>query len=122
LGGQAEPLYVVDIDPASEQVVVGSREDLKRESFKVGELHWVAPEQLQASRRDVHAREFEAIVQVRSRHRGVKSRVLVAADGSCRVSWVEDWTSVSPGQAAVFYDLKNEEVLGGGRIERDASR
>jgi tRNA U34 2-thiouridine synthase MnmA/TrmU len=29
---------------------------------------------------------------------------------------------VSPGQAAVFYDLKNEEVLGGGRIERDASR
>jgi len=122
LGGQAEPLYVVDIDPASEQVVVGSREDLKRESFKVGELHWVAPEQLQASRRDVHAREFEAIVQVRSRHRGVKSRVLVAADGSCRVSWVEDWASVSPGQAAVFYDLKNEEVLGGGRIERDASR
>ncbi len=120
LGGQAEPLYVIDIDPALDQVVVGSRDDLKRESFQVGEVHWVAPELVQTGGQSNMPREFDSIVQVRSRHRGVRAKVRVDSSGSCRVSWIDDWAAVAPGQAAVFYDLCNEEVLGGGRIEREA--
>lgn len=43
IGGLAEPVYVVDLDPQTNQVIVGSREDLKREGFVVNEMHWVNP-------------------------------------------------------------------------------
>lgn len=121
LGGQSEPLYVIDIDPAADQVLVGPRDELKREGFSVGELHWVNPMLVRAAQAGSVAHEFESIVQVRSRHRGVRAKVSISASGACRVHWLEDWAAVSPGQAAVFYDLKNEEVLGGGRIERDSA-
>ena len=119
LGGQAEPLYVVDIDPLSDQVVVGTRDDLKRESFAVSDLHWISPKLLDAATRGPFPVEFEAIVQVRSRHRGVKAKVSIESASRCVVSWHDDWAAVSPGQAAVFYDSElNQEVLGGGRILR----
>lgn len=119
LGGQAEPLYVVDIDPGSNQVVVGTREDLKRESFSVSELHWINPGILRSVEAGNFPIQFDAFVQVRSRHRGVRARVSVDSANSCAVLWQDDWAAVSPGQAAVFYDPdRNEEVLGGGRIVR----
>jgi tRNA U34 2-thiouridine synthase MnmA/TrmU len=61
-------------------------------------------------------KEREVIVQVRSRHRGVRATVQVLAPDRCLVSWNDDWAAVSPGQAAVMYDLNNEELLAGGRI------
>ena len=118
LGGHAEPLYVVDIDPAQDRVIVGPKEDLKRESFPVREMHLVSP----ALRRRVAEMrspfEFDAVVQVRSRHRGVKAIVRMLSDTEATVLWRDDWAAVSPGQAAVMYDLENEELLAGGRISR----
>jgi len=38
------------------------------------------------------------------------------------VHFKEQWTAVSPGQAAVLYDEKNEVVLAGGVILKDDDR
>ena len=123
LGGSPEPLYVVDIDAASDRVIVGPRNDLKREGFQVEDMQWVNPELLRRMQ-DVDGGagyEQELIVQVRSRHQGVRARMHVIDPQRCQISWCEDWAAVSPGQAAVMYDLNNEELLAGGRIAKESA-
>lgn len=116
LGGNAEPLYVVEIDVAQDRVIVGPKEDLKRESFMVSEMHWVSPRWRREILEGTGDAEREVTVQVRSRHRGVRAKVRVLSQDRCLVSWNDDWAAVSPGQAAVMYDVHNEELLAGGRI------
>ena len=123
LGGSSEPLYVVDIDAARDRVIVGPRNDLKREGFLVEDMQWVNPELLRRMQEvDGGAGyEQELIVQVRSRHQGVRARMHVIDPQRCQISWCEDWAAVSPGQAAVMYDLNNEELLAGGRIAKESA-
>ena len=118
LGGLAEPLYVVDIDPTSNQVILGSREDLKREGFTVREMHWVNPSLIKRVHAGEKAIEQEVVVQVRSRHAGVRATMRVIDADTCQFFWHDEWAAVSPGQAAVAYDLNNEERLAGGRIAK----
>ena len=118
LGGLAEPLYVVDIDPTSNQVILGSREDLKREGFTVREMHWVNPSLIKRVHAGEKAIEQEVVVQVRSRHAGVRATMRVIDADTCQFFWHDEWAAVSPGQAAVAYDLNNEELLAGGRIAK----
>lgn len=116
LGGFAEPLYVIGLNPERNQVVVGNREDLKREGFNVSEMHWVSPECIQEVARGVFPFTREVTVQVRSRHEGIHATMIANSPSSASIRWTEDWAPVSPGQAAVMYDLANEELLCGGRI------
>ena len=63
---------------------------------------------------------------MRYRHSGVLCKIQVLDETTARLSFVEDWSTVSPGQAAVFYKPEAEEdgsfqVLGGGIIEREDS-
>ncbi len=113
IGGQENPLYVLSIDPNSHDVIVGQKEDLEREDFTVEELNWVSPELSDCIGEE--PTHFEAIAQLRHRHSGVPVTVNVK-DGKAHVRFSDEWSTVSPGQACVFYDMKNEELLGGGRI------
>ena len=119
IGGGADPLYVTALDTARNQIVVGPRAELERESFTVNELSWCSPALVE---RVVSERKvcFEAFAQLRHRHKGVKVKVEVEA-GQAKVGFLDEWAVVSPGQAAVFYDLENREVLGGGRIIPEAA-
>ena len=116
LGGLAEPLYVIGINSEENKVVVGTRDDLKSEGFMVGEMHFVSPSLI----REVASLSFpiirEVFVQVRSRHEGTRAILTVTSAETAKIEWVREWAPVSPGQAAVMYDLQNEEVLCGGRI------
>lgn len=118
LGGAAEPLYVIGIDPGLNRVIVGPKDELKREGFSVDEMHWVSPSLI----RQVEAQQFpivrDVVVQVRSRHEGVQARMTITTPRTCSMEWTQDWAPISPGQAAVMYDLANEELLCGGRISR----
>lgn len=118
LGGSPEPLYVIELNPETNDVVVGSKDELKRESFLVGEMHWVNPTLRRQIAEGNFPFEVPVTAQVRSRHRGVAARLRVLGPDRCEVLWENDWSAVSPGQAAVLYDSANEEVLGGGRIFR----
>ncbi len=116
LGGASEPLYVVGLMAETNEVVVGNRDDLRREGFAVGEMHWVSPQLIARVAAFGEAFSFDAIAQVRSRHEGVRARITVLDPDNVSVEWIDEWAPVSPGQAAVFYDLNNEELLAGGRI------
>ncbi|WP_404783593.1 tRNA 2-thiouridine(34) synthase MnmA [Altericista sp. CCNU0014] len=109
----AQPLYVVGLDPAMNRVVVGDRDSAVRSECTVQRANWVsiaAP-----------ATPIRAQVQIRYRTPPVDVTVIPLAideTGNQRVKLVfdEPQFSVTPGQAAVWYD--GELVLGGGAIER----
>lgn len=109
----AEPLYVLAIHPDRREVVLGAKAELRREGFRVQQLSAVGT-----------AFEGEALVKVRYRHPGIRCLVRRTADDTAEVLFQDDWTAISPGQAAVFYSLEVDEagdrqVFGGGIIARE---
>ena len=111
-----DPLYVLEIRATENQIVVGSKEQLERPGFKVSELNFVNSNLAKKYQEKQFPIEFKSICQMRYRHEGVLVNVKVISEDLAEVSFVDEWSTVSPGQAAVFYDLENKEVFGGGRI------
>ena len=119
VGGNEKPLYVVELDAKENRVIVGHREDLASEKFVVGELTWVSPSILtKLSQADGEGVRIEVLAQVRHRHAGVPVTLTINSNGTLVAYFLNATTTITPGQAAVFYSLDNEEVLGGGRIIR----
>jgi tRNA-specific 2-thiouridylase len=114
-----EPLHVVRLDAAMNRVVVAPRAEAARATAVVGAVNWVSIEPPLAAR--------EVAVQVRYRSGPVKALLgplpATAADAAagrphrCQLQFAEEQFSITPGQAAVFYD--GEMVLGGGLIQPD---
>jgi tRNA-specific 2-thiouridylase len=98
VGGQAEPLYVVRLDPAARQVVVGPRAALAISAATITDLNWLGED---------YAGPMTA--RIRSMARPVPARF----DG-VTVRFDTPEYGVAPGQAAVFY--AGDRVLGGGWI------
>jgi tRNA-specific 2-thiouridylase len=100
-----EPRYVVDIHPATAQVVVGSYDELLAGGCLVLGVTFVAGEPPPA--RDVE-------VKVRYRSKPIPASLEPVGAG-WRVVFAEPTPAPAPGQSAVFYD--GDVVLGGGVIE-----
>ena len=115
LGVSSEhPLYVLNIDPNENRVTVGGREELQRDSFEVAEVNWIAGTAI--------TEPIVANVKVRYRTPAITCRLEPTECGDrIKVFFMDEWTAVSPGQAAVIYRSESEEdgaveVLGGGII------
>ena len=114
-----EPLHVIRLDPAMNQVVVAPRAEAGQRSCVVGAINWVSIAPLQ--------QPLELEVQVRYRSEPVAAQLTpiphTPEDEArqrphrCRLQFLDDQFSITPGQAAVFYN--GESVLGGGLIQRD---
>jgi tRNA-specific 2-thiouridylase len=103
IGGLAEPLYVVRLDPAKQAVVVGPKRALAVSAARIIEPNWLG------------AVEGRAVMaKVRSLAKPVPARI----DGEW-LRFDSDEYGVAPGQAAVLYE--GDRVLGGGWIEETAS-
>ncbi len=101
-----EPRYVSRIDPLSNTIQLGRREDLETREFTIERASFVAPV--------VPESPFRAAVRIR--HRAALIEATVRPIGEKRWAIATDvpvWAA-APGQAAVLYD--GDEVLGGGRI------
>ena len=109
-GGSSRPRYVVDLDPATNRVIVGDADDLACSQFEVDGVNW-------HSATKSHHTELECTVKIRYNHPGTRATVNPLEDGRARVRLHEPQRAVTPGQAAVFYD--NDVVLGGGWICRN---
>jgi tRNA-specific 2-thiouridylase len=110
----SEPLYVVSLDPILNRVVVGTREETFAPDLVASRVNWVsiAPP----------TQPLRAEVQIRYRAAPVPATVIPIGDPDegiatrVRVLFDEPQASVTPGQAAVWYD--GDVLLGGGVIER----
>ena len=112
-----EPLHVVRLDAAMNQVVVAPRAEAARADAVVGAVNWVSIEPPQ--------QPLDVEVQVRYRSGAVAARLTplasTASDAAarrphrCQLVFAEEQFSITPGQAAVFY--AGDRVLGGGLIQ-----
>ncbi|HEY9092444.1 tRNA 2-thiouridine(34) synthase MnmA [Parasphingorhabdus sp.] len=100
IGGQAEPLYVIRLEPDSKQVIVGPKQALAVASASLRDINWIGGDY-----------EGPMQVKVRSMAKPTKARL----DGDKLVFDNPEY-GVSPGQAAVFYH--EDRVLGGGWIDK----
>ncbi len=102
VNGAHDPHFVVEIRPATNEIVVGKKEAL--------ECHKVVLENINMfdDRKD-----FECEVKLRYRTVAVKCHVVIV-DGLATVELSEPVLGVASGQAGVFYE--GEKLLGGGWI------
>jgi tRNA-uridine 2-sulfurtransferase len=101
-----KPLYVLALNPADSQVIVGPRPSLERRALAASSVNWIVGEPTAAVR---------ATVQIRHRHQPAAATVRALGDGRAEVVFDQPQIAVTPGQAAVFYE--NDLVLGGGWID-----
>jgi tRNA-specific 2-thiouridylase len=103
------PLYVIDLDPAANRVIVADdAAALERDEFVAERCNWIPF--------DEPPENFEALVKIRYNHPGATATVTVLPGDRARVKLHAPQRAVTPGQAAVFY--QEELVLGGGWIGR----
>jgi len=107
-----KPLYVTELDPVKNTVIVGDKEDLFSDQFVVSNLNWIAIVDLN--------QPLEMNVKIRSAHKETEALVTPLDDGHVQVTLKEPQSAVTPGQTAVFY--RNESVVGAGIIEHIVSK
>ena len=103
-----EPLYVTDIDPATNTVTLGAKEELERTRMYVRRPNFQRFDRLEG--------ELEAVVKIRYKDRGTPATIVM--DGErVLVDFHAAVSGIAPGQSAVFYD--GDDVIGGGFIDRE---
>ena len=109
-----EPLYVVKLDAARREVVVGPREALRARTLTLRDVNWLGDEPFE----DAAAHGVEVLARIRSTGPLQPATVSLDKDGVI-VDLAEGEEGVSPGQACVFYAATGggERLLGGGWIK-----
>jgi tRNA-specific 2-thiouridylase len=101
------PLFVVEIKPETNTVILGDLEDLERTEM------WV---------RNINLHKYASIPEpmdafTKIRYKDVGHLSSIEQDGTrMKVSFYDKVNAIAPGQAAVFYE--GNDVIGGGWIEK----
>jgi tRNA-specific 2-thiouridylase len=112
IGGLADPLYVVKLDPNTRQVVVGPKDMLSTRTVPLREINWLGDAPLTSRS------EWEVEVKIRSTRPPRPATITPISETEALVTLVTAEEGVSPGQACVFYDADGSRVLGGGWIHK----
>jgi len=100
-----EPMYVTEIRPETNTVVLGKRDELVRNGMLVGQVNSMKYSQIPDG--------LEAVTQIRYNDPGAVSQLSTVAD-KVQVDFFANVRGVAPGQSAVFYE--GDDVIGGGII------
>lgn len=103
-----EPLYVTDVRPDTNHVVVGAKDELYGKALLASCVNWLIPAP--------EALALPLTARVRHRHPDAPARVTALSGDRAEVVFEEPQLSITPGQAVVFYH--GEYLAGGGWIER----
>jgi tRNA-specific 2-thiouridylase len=101
-----KPIYVIELDAASNRVVVGEDCALDRAEFTVRNCNWIPF--------DEPPHEMQVSAKIRYNHPGTPATVQALAGGEAKVKLHIPQRAITPGQACVFYD--GDVVVGGGWI------
>ncbi len=103
-----EPLYVTDIDPKGNAVIVGTKEEVYKDELIASGLNWIAIKELK--------QPAKAKARIRYLHNEAEATLTLMGEDKVYVKFNEPQMAITPGQAVVFYD--GEIVLGAGTIDR----
>jgi len=102
-------MYVIDRDPVTNRIVLGSLDELKRSDCVVGSVKLISMESLEGP--------LDVTVKHRYRCRPAPATIEPVEHGNVRIRFRSPVTDgIAPGQSAVFYD--GNTVVGGGVILR----
>jgi len=102
-----EPMFVTEIIPETNKVVLGKKEDLDRQAMTVKKHNLIKYQTLPA--------DFQALTKIRYKDPGTMSTI-TEEDGKIKVLFHEKVSAIAPGQSAVFYE--GDDLVGGGFIEK----
>ncbi|UOM36960.1 tRNA 2-thiouridine(34) synthase MnmA [Acuticoccus sp. I52.16.1] len=107
-----EPLFVVRIEPETNELIVGPREALKTHRILLRDTNWLGDPLSETDEVAIFAR----VRSTRPPRPGLVRRI----EGGLEVELAEGEEGVAPGQACVLYasDAARAEILGGGFIQR----
>jgi tRNA-specific 2-thiouridylase len=103
-----KPLYVIEVDPETNRVIVGDDALLAKDEFLVDRCNWIPF--------DEPGGPIEVLAKIRYNHPGVLATVTPREDQTAHVNLHTPQRAITPGQAAVFY--QDDLVVGGGWIMR----
>ncbi|MEM1327868.1 MAG: tRNA 2-thiouridine(34) synthase MnmA [Bacteroidota bacterium] len=101
-----EPMYVTEIRPESNTVVLGTVQELIRNGMNVYQVNPQKYAQIPENK--------ELLTKIRYRDQGSLSLVKNIGNERVEVEFLSNVTGVAPGQSAVFYE--GDDVVGGGII------
>jgi tRNA-specific 2-thiouridylase len=101
------PLYVIQINNQTRQVVVGKNEELYSRTLRARRVNLMSTAELREPMR--------VAVKIRHKHQPAPAMIESAGPDDVLVTFDEPQRALTPGQAAVFYD--GDIVVGGGWIE-----
>ncbi|HOJ78078.1 MAG TPA: tRNA 2-thiouridine(34) synthase MnmA [Bacillota bacterium] len=101
------PLYVTEIRPETNEVVVGDATEVFSNRLSASDLNWIAIPEL----------DHEIEVEAKIRYSAPPAAAIVKPSGNGRVEvlFEKPQRAITPGQAVVFY--QGDLVVGGGTIE-----
>lgn len=114
IGGVDEPLYVIRLDVAKHQVIVGPREALAETTVHLRDINWLGGPELRGA--ELGTGQIPVMVKLRSAQTPVEATLDLS---NATLTLFTAQFGVAPGQAAVFY--QGDRVLGGGWIMRKLS-
>ena len=100
------PIFVTEIRPESNEVVIGTSEEVFSDTLTCNQLNFMGMEDLKEPR--------DVIAKIRYSHKGSPCRIERVGEDKIYCKFREPVRAVTPGQAVVFYE--GEYVLGGGTI------
>lgn len=105
------PFYVVNMDVSKNLLIVGREDELYAKGAIVSEMNWIDA----AAKKECEERGLTGLdVKIRYRHHGARCNLRLNKDGNYTADFEFAQKSVTPGQAAVFYN--GDVVIGGGWI------
>ncbi|MDB9540410.1 tRNA 2-thiouridine(34) synthase MnmA [Anabaenopsis tanganyikae CS-531] len=103
-----EPLYVISLDAVNNKVIVGDRTQVTQPECTVNRVNWVSITE--------PSTPIRAQVQIRYRSTPTPVTVIPLENSRVRLVFDEPQFSITPGQAAVWYE--GDKLLGGGIIHQ----
>lgn len=101
-----KPVFVVEIRPDTNEVVIGDNKDVFQEVLYASQLNFMSIADLDGS--------MEVTAKIRYSHQGAKAIIRKVKEDVVECKFEEPQRAITPGQAVVFYD--GDYVVGGGTI------
>lgn len=106
-----QPVYVTEIDPETNVITVGPRDELLRQTLSAGQINMIKYERLDAER--------AVDAKIRYNDSGAPG-IAWQVNDELRVAFSRPRSAITPGQSVVLYE--KEDVIGGGWIHSVGGR